>query len=768
MALLVSATTDGKSSKTYENWANRYNTLGYVLTALRPGKKRPKLDEWGKIPLNPADLLPGEGLGLNHGLSRTVCLDFDDVELCKKTLEQYGIDIDALEGTPPLYKGNPDRFKAIYRLPDGMEAPSGVIKLSFNGKAVFEIRGCPPDTQAQDVLPPSIHPDTGQPYEWITKPCARDDLPVLPQVFMDIWANFDEHKSILLKALGVVEKAPGHKQIASNPGGKEVVESFNRENTLDAILTRNGYIRKGNRYLSPTSSTNEAGVTIFGDRCYSHHGDVLGDGKPHDAFDVMRLLEFNGDWKTTLNHVAPAPQKPVFEFSATEQLALGAKTQDAVAAVFASKFKNKYIFIHGYGKWFMWNKKFWEADNNGSIMEHIRRLARQLNDEQAVTRASQSFFKGIETICRTDPIFARRMEDFDTDNYLLNCPDGTHDLRTGERKKHNPNDNITLITAVSPEKTGGERTLKFLHEITDGNKETVDFLQITLGAILSGAIEEHWMLFLIGDTARNGKTTLGDLLLYIFGDYGGYIPSSTLMSKRNEEHKTELMVFRGKRLIVASEIEEGSFWAESRLKDLTGEARITARLMHQDLVTFLRTFKLIIYGNSRPQMRTADKAIQARMKTLPFNVSFLGREDGDLPAKLISEASFMLGWLMTGHQRWLDNNKKIGSCPAAEAELDDYLASQSTVDVWIDERCKLHDNSEDSISRWIQARDLYNDYSEWKKERGETPIAGGKFGEKLRTLGFKKGKSNGVRYAGISLISAPISSNYGDHKNPAF
>ena len=73
-----------------------------------------------------------------------------------------------------------------------------------------------------------------------------------------------------------------------------------------AILERNGYERRGNRFLAPDSTTGIPGVHIFENgRCYSHHAnDPLNDGHCHDAFDVFRILEHGGDIKAAVKAAA--------------------------------------------------------------------------------------------------------------------------------------------------------------------------------------------------------------------------------------------------------------------------------------------------------------------------------------------------------------------------------------------------------------------------------------------------------------------------------
>jgi putative DNA primase/helicase len=85
-----------------------------------------------------------------------------------------------------------------------------------------------------------------------------------------------------------------------------VIGTFNETYDLTAILERNGYERRGNRFLAPDSTTGLPGVHVFENgRCYSHHAnDPLNDGHSHDAFDVFQILEHGGEVKTAVKEAA--------------------------------------------------------------------------------------------------------------------------------------------------------------------------------------------------------------------------------------------------------------------------------------------------------------------------------------------------------------------------------------------------------------------------------------------------------------------------------
>jgi len=425
-------------------------------------------------------------------------------------------------------------------------------------------------------------------------------------------------------------------------------------------------------------------------------------------------------------------------------------TEDSVALAASIKLRDQYVYTHGGKGWRRWDGTRWQEDLKGEIAQVVRDLARQNNPQGNVTPAKMSFANGVLGHMKTDRIFSRVVADFDSNNYLLNTPEGTIDLKNGVMRPHNPDDLITLSTAVTPDSNGGDRFLRFMEEITDDDSELASFLQVALGACLSGAIEDHWLLFWVGK-GRNGKNVLGDLIAYIMGDYSQAIPAHTLMAKTHAEHGTETMALKGIRLAVSSEVEEGGFWAESKINQVTGDTMLSGRFMRQDIQQFPRTHKHLIYGNHRPQLRNITDGLKSRIKIVPFSVSFKGREDKDLPTTLKGEASYVLSWLIEGHLKWLSNGKSLPKCEAVDNESEDYFSAQSTLDTWISERCKKVCDDGRSGSRWPKASALYEDYKHWKCRRGERATSQTRFAEALR-LHFEPTKSDGRRYIGVELL----------------
>lgn len=424
-------------------------------------------------------------------------------------------------------------------------------------------------------------------------------------------------------------------------------------------------------------------------------------------------------------------------------------TQDNVALVFRRQFEGLLLYAHSHGTWYEWDGTRWACEETEKAFNYARELARRMNIEGKSSLGSAAFCKGVEQFARADRAFAVGGSEFDADNFLLNTPAGTIDLRTKTMRPHDQGDRITKSTAVSPTETGGERFLQFLHEITDGDASLATFLQVSLGACLSGAVESHWMLFWTG-TGRNGKNTLGDLVMYIMGDYAKKIPSSTLMAKSYEGHPTEIANLQGARLAVSSEVADGDHWSEARINELTGDETLSARFMRGDFFDFRRTHKHLIFGNHRPQLRTTTDALKSRIKIVPFRQSFKGREDPTLPTRLREEAGFVLHWLLQGHATWVASGRKLPLCAVVEEENEDYFTAQSTVEAWISERVITTRGDDRAARQWPRAGDLFHDYRCWKEARGEQPVSQTRWGETM-AKSFKKCTANGIRYVGVVL-----------------
>jgi len=176
--------------------ARQYLALGWVLVPIPPGTKGPHGPDhvgWNlrqncistiahltKIPA-------GYGIGLAHTYSRTCVIDLDDLAQCRDWLfDEHLINIDQwldAADAVQISSGRDNRAKLLYRLPDGVAVLPSIKLEEIN----LELRcGTSTNRTVQDVLPPSVHPITGQPYTW-GGAGNWQSLPTLPCEMLEVW-----------------------------------------------------------------------------------------------------------------------------------------------------------------------------------------------------------------------------------------------------------------------------------------------------------------------------------------------------------------------------------------------------------------------------------------------------------------------------------------------------------------------------------------------------------------------------------------------------
>jgi hypothetical protein len=286
---------------------------GLTLVPLPPKTKRPLKKEWGlKDCLTTSEQAhayynehPDWNIGAALGPSRLCSLDIDNLDAMRIICAEFGWDIDALLAQSPTIQGQPPGMRMLFRVPDGETLQYHSLswpKQDDPAKrfTVFEIRAA--DTQQrQDVLPPSIHPDTGQPYIWLTKPNGA--IPEPPAWLLAVWKNWDALKPQLQGLCPWAVQRPTPKppktRRPANDTTPSVVDAYDQANSIEAALTRYGYRPQGRRWLSPHSSTGLAGVVIFDGKAWVHHASdpLCSDesGQLVGAFDLFRYYEHGGD-----------------------------------------------------------------------------------------------------------------------------------------------------------------------------------------------------------------------------------------------------------------------------------------------------------------------------------------------------------------------------------------------------------------------------------------------------------------------------------------
>nr|WP_279196650.1 phage/plasmid primase, P4 family [Ralstonia mannitolilytica] len=465
-----------------------------------------------------------------------------------------------------------------------------------------------------------------------------------------------------------------------------------------------------------------------------------------EGFDVSSFLTHGP--RLQMHDVADAAEPVV----SSDESVWG--TEDALALAFTRRYHRDWRYVAGWGRWLVWDGHRWRTEDTLAATDLIRSVCRQTavradNPKVATKLASSGTVSGVERLARADRRHAATTDEWDADPWLLNTPGGVVDLRTGRKRSHERADRMTKITTATP---GGDCPTwwQFIDEVTGGDKELQAYLQRMVGYALTGSTQEHALFFLYG-TGANGKSVFVNTLATILGDYATNAPMDTFMETRTDRHPTDMAGLRGARFVAAIETEQGRRWAESKVKNLTGGDKISARFMRQDFFEFFPQFKLFVAGNHKPAIRNIDEAMKRRLHLIPFTITVPPeRRDKHLQQKLLAERDGILAWAVQGCLDWQRHGRLDPPQRVVEA-TEEYFEAEDALGRWLDERCVREPNAKSLTA------ELFNDWKQWAEAAGEFIGAQRRFSDLLITRGLEKWRNGmGVRgFQGIGLKHPP-------------
>jgi putative DNA primase/helicase len=420
-------------------------------------------------------------------------------------------------------------------------------------------------------------------------------------------------------------------------------------------------------------------------------------------------------------------------------------------------------YCHPWKQALVWDTRRWAIDDTAEVERMAKETAQAIALE-AMGRSQQEFKEitkwatvsqsrerisamiSLATSELSIPILPAEM---DQDPWLLNCANGTLDLRGGTLREHDPTDLITQLCPTEFDRYADcplwiATLTKFLVK-----PELIAFFNRLVGYMISGVIRDHILPIAYGKGSNGKSTILGTLLEVLGPDYAMKAAPDMLMAKYGNSHPTDRADLFRKRFVVAIESESGRRLNETLVKELTGGDRIRARRMREDFWEFNPTHKMIMATNHKPVVRGGDHGIWRRLKLVPFAVAIADDQaDKKMGEKLRSEHAGILAWCVRGCLEW----QKCGLDPPGDVTqaTQDYRGAQDRLgeflDTWVD--CNPVQNKQEDV----QARELYCWYVNWGKEGNEDVMSETLFSEAMSERGFYFYRVRGRKYyRGLSL-----------------
>mgnify|MGYP001071988168 FL=1 len=438
---------------------------------------------------------------------------------------------------------------------------------------------------------------------------------------------------------------------------------------------------------------------------------------------------------------------------------------------FVESNKGKCLFIPDINTWTTWDGMRWKPTGIAPIMKLADETAKSIFIEAkectnaegmkrlsswAVRSQSEQKLRVMINMAAAWPEMTARLYEFDCDPDLLNCLNGVVHLPSGELLGHHSSQKLMKLAPVEYKPFAKCPNFdNFIKQIFMHDVELMSWMQMALGYQLTGHVSEQ-VFFSAYGTGANGKSTLYETIINLLGDYAGTMQFETLLAgdKSNTRVLEAVGKLRGKRMVIASEVDSSRRLSEALIKQLTGGDTLTGTNLHHSSFEFLPTHKINLLANHMPYTKDASHGMGRRIKIVPFQRRFSAEErDITLPNRLQAEKEGILAWLIRGSKRWYSSvennngNPALGSCHAVDEATQNYINDNDTFGAFL---VACTDKDTEAM---VNASDLYASYQDWSRLNGEQYQMGTAiFSSRLQERGYTKKRTNkGNVYLGLSL-----------------
>ena len=609
---------------------------------------------------------------------------------------------------------------------------------------------------------------------------ASDPLPVTLLYCDDRRFTLDDFAMVYPATRSAPTSKPSTNGTDPRPG-----DDYNARGDWPELLLRHGWSQVGHKgaasyWRRPGKDDGvSARLNLGGDgllRVFSSNAQPL-EVASYSLFGAYTALDHSGSYKdaakalATLGYGTPKTTKATTATSDEQPDAASPELPDhythgANGRTFARKFAGQALFNTTSERWMTYDGMRWTDDAERELQRMAKSIVFDLyalvntieNDD--LRKALSAFARRCDSPSGTDAMLSEaanlmpvRAETFDKDPRFFNVLNGTIDLATGTLLPHDPAHRISQLAPIVYDPAAGCPMYdKAMLDIFAGDEDTKRFFEEAAGATLSGRATKN-MVFLHGDSGDNGKSTVANMLMELFGDYATKGDSSLLVrGDRYDPSRAQptVVALKGKRFCVVQEIPQGKTMDETLVKDLTGGDPITARRLHENTMTFWPSHMLWVYGNHR--LKVEDTVIFNRLYEIPFNVEFAKgdpRRDEGMSEKLRAELAGILNRFLAGYKRFAERGYQLSPSHRVTKATASYRQESDSVARFMNERFAIMRTPRgDADSAYsIGATELFNNYKDFCIASDLTAANQTQFGKALTRMGVptKKGGAGWIR-----------------------
>ncbi|MDD7283763.1 MAG: phage/plasmid primase, P4 family, partial [Clostridium sp.] len=355
----------------------------------------------------------------------------------------------------------------------------------------------------------------------------------------------------------------------------------------------------------------------------------------------------------------------------------------------------------------------------------------------------------VNTQSAAKPMVAADINMFDAQENFLNTPSATFDLEKGlaGERPHRSSDLLTKITNCAPGNEGKQLWEDALNLFFCGDQELIDYVQETVGLAAIGKVYVEALIIAYGE-GRNGKSTFWNTISRVMGTYSGAMSADALTAGCRRNVKPEIAELKGKRLVIAAELEEGMRLSTSILKQLCSTDQIRGEKKFKDPFDFTPSHTVVLYTNHLPKVGASDDGTWRRLIVIPFHAKIEGSSDIKNYADYLYEhaGSAVMSWIIDGAKKVIAHEYKIKPPKVVTDAIAEYRGMNDWLSQFMEDCCEVQDGLEQ------KSGDLYQEYRAYCLRTGEYARNNADFTAALEKRGFmRKKKKSGMWVQGLQL-----------------
>ncbi|WP_100065005.1 phage/plasmid primase, P4 family [Miniphocaeibacter massiliensis] len=339
--------------------------------------------------------------------------------------------------------------------------------------------------------------------------------------------------------------------------------------------------------------------------------------------------------------------------------------------------------------------------------------------------------------------------ELDRDEFLLNTPTYTINLLDGADIGKDASNFITKQTSIDPNIEGKELWEDALNTFFCKDKDLIYYVQKIAGMSVVGKVYLEAMIIAYGD-GRNGKSTFWNVISRVLGTYSGSISSDILTVGCKRNAKPELAETKGKRLLIASELEEGMRLSTANVKQLCSTDEIYAEKKFKAPFKFTPSHTLVLYTNHLPKVGAIDEGTWRRLIVIPFEAKIEGKSDIKNYTDYLYKNSggAILNWIIEGAKKVIAEEFKISLPQKVINAIKKYKSDNDWIARFFETCCE----TDPSFSE--KSGELYSEYRSFCMRTGEYTRSTSDFYNALESEGYKRKRTNkGNIILGLKLKS---------------